>query len=335
MVEGGGEGKKVCVTGANGYIASWIIKLLLDRGYIVHGTVRSLDDPSKTAHLLELDGAKDRLKFFEASLSEEGSFDAAIDGCIGVFHSASPVKIAAPNPEEEIIAPAVNGTLNVLASCVKNPTVKRVVFTSSIGACVFNDRPQTPEVVVDETWWSVPEFCKFSPLKWYLMSKTLAEQAAWKFVKENGIDMVTINPTICIGPLLQNTLSGSCTYIHALVNGSETYLNETFNWVHVKDVAEAHIRAFEIPSAHGRYLMGESIAHHSEIVEILRELYPDLKLPTKPSDDRPPAQLCKISQEKFESLGIKYTPLRDAVKDTVDCFKKKKFITDQKPELKL
>ncbi|KAK9673634.1 hypothetical protein RND81_12G180200 [Saponaria officinalis] len=321
------ETKKVCVTGANGYVASWIIKLLLLRGYSVNATVRSLHDPTKTEHLMAFDGAKERLKFFEANLCKEGSFDAAVDGCVGVFHTASPVQIIAPNPEEDIIAPAVDGTLNVLASCAKNPTVKRVVFTSSMASVQFNDRPQPPEVVVDETWWSTLEICKLSSLKWYLISKTLAEQAAWKFAKEKGIDLVSINPTVCIGPLLQNTINGSCNYIYSLVNGSETYLNETFSWVHVKDVAEAHIRAFEVPSAHGRYLMVESNAPLSEVVQILRELYPDLKLPTKPETDKPPVILCKVSQEKTLSLGIKFTPLRDALKDTVDCFKEKQLIT--------
>ncbi|KAL9234790.1 hypothetical protein vseg_009616 [Gypsophila vaccaria] len=325
MVEG--EAKKVCVTGANGYVASWIIKLLLNRGYSVNATIRSLNDPTKTEHLMALDGAKERLKFFEADLCTEGSFDAAIDGCAGVFHTASPVKLIAPNPEEDIIAPAVSGTLNVLASCAKNPTVIRVVFTSSMAAVQFNDRPQPPEVVVDETWWSNPEICKFSPLKWYLISKTLAEQAAWKYAKEKGIDLVCINPTVCIGPLLQNTINGSCSYIYSLVDGSETYLNETFSWVHVKDVAEAHIRAFEVPSSHGRYLMVESNAPLSEVIQILGELYPDLKLPTKPKDDKPPVPLCQVSKEKILSLGIKFTPLRDALKDTVDSFKEKKLIT--------
>ncbi|KAL2940743.1 putative anthocyanidin reductase [Bienertia sinuspersici] len=75
------EEKKVCVTGASGYIASWIVKLLLDRGYTVNATVRSLNDPKKVDHLLTLDGAKERLHLFEANLLEEGSFDSAIHGC--------------------------------------------------------------------------------------------------------------------------------------------------------------------------------------------------------------------------------------------------------------
>lgn len=150
----------VCVTGASGYIASWLVKLLLLRGYTVHATVRSLNDPKKTEHLLELDGAKDRLHLFEANLLEAGSFDSAIQGCEGVFHTASPVILDAPNPQADIIDPAVKGTLNVLASCAKVPTVKRVIYTSSVAAVLHNDKPVTNETVIDETWFSTPEGCE-------------------------------------------------------------------------------------------------------------------------------------------------------------------------------
>lgn len=85
-----GEGKVVCVTGASGYIASWLVKLLLQRGYTVKATVRDPDDPRKTEHLVALDGAKERLHLFKADLLEEGSFDSVVTGCEGVFHTASP-----------------------------------------------------------------------------------------------------------------------------------------------------------------------------------------------------------------------------------------------------
>lgn len=93
------ESKKVCVTGASGFIASWLVKLLLQRGYTVNATVRNLNDPTKTEHLLALDGAEKRLHLFEANLLEEGSFDSAIHGCVGVFHTASPVALKSSNPQ--------------------------------------------------------------------------------------------------------------------------------------------------------------------------------------------------------------------------------------------
>ncbi|XP_062118185.1 cinnamoyl-CoA reductase CAD2-like [Humulus lupulus] len=157
-----GIGKVVCVTGASGYIASWLVKLLLNQGYTVNASVRDPNDPQKTAHLVALDGAKERLHLFKANLMEEGSFDSAINGCDGVFHTASPVldSSSTVDPQAELIDPAVNGTLNVLRSCAKVPSTKRVVITSSISAVFEKGIPLTPDVVVDETWFSDIAHCE-------------------------------------------------------------------------------------------------------------------------------------------------------------------------------
>nr|GEU99311.1 zinc finger, CCHC-type [Tanacetum cinerariifolium] len=108
-----GEGKVVCVTGASGFIASWLVKLLLARGYSVHATVRSLGDQKKTKHLFALDGAKERLSLYEANLIEDGSFDSAVKGCVCVFHTTSPVQLTVDDPQAQLIDHAVQGTLRV------------------------------------------------------------------------------------------------------------------------------------------------------------------------------------------------------------------------------
>ncbi|KAI7750173.1 hypothetical protein M8C21_019307, partial [Ambrosia artemisiifolia] len=294
-----GIGKTVCVTGASGFVASNLVKLLLQRGYSVKASVRSPNNPAKTEHLLKLDGAKERLHLFKADLLEDGSFDAAINGCDGVFHTASPFFSAISDPQTELIEPAVKGTLNVLGSCSKASSVKRVVVTSSLAAVAFNARPKSPEVVIDETWFSDPDFCKEMKL-WYVLSKTLAEHAAWKFAEEKGMDIVTINPGMVIGPLLQPTLNTSAESIAKLLNGSETYSNSSLAWVNVTDVANAHIQAFEIPSASGRYCLVESVLHNSELVQILKKLYPSSQLPEKCADDNPFAPTYQVSNEKKE-----------------------------------
>ncbi|XP_073271344.1 phenylacetaldehyde reductase-like [Primulina huaijiensis] len=316
--------RTVCVTGASGYIASWLVKFLLRRGYTVRASVRDPNDPKKTQHLLALDGAKERLQLTKANLLEEGSFDAVVDGCDGVFHTASPSYHAVTDPQAELIDPAVKGTLNVLGSCSKTSSVKRVVLTSSMAAVAFNGKPRSPEVVIDETWWSDPEFCR-QMQQWYVLSKTLAEDAAWKFVKEKGIDMVTINPAMVIGPLLQPTLNTSSAAILNLVNGADTYPNATFGWVNVKDVANAHILAFENPLASGRYCMVESVMHYSEIVKILRELYPTFHLPEKCADDKPFPPNYQVSKERAKSLGIELISFKDSIKETVESLKGKNF----------
>jgi nucleoside-diphosphate-sugar epimerase len=341
-----GEGKVVCVTGASGFIASRLVMILLNRGYTVKASVReprenlqrgaikalypgrgSLwnGDPKKTQHLVSLRGAKERLHLFKADLLEEGSFDSVVDGCDGVFHTASPFYLDTKDPQAELIDPAVKGTLNVLNSCTKSSSVKRVVVTSSMAAVYNNDKPRTHDVTVDETWFSDPQFCKDSKM-WYALSKTMAEEAAWKFAEEKGLDMVTINPSMVIGPLLQPALNTSAAAILSLINGAKTFPNMSYGWVNVKDVANAHIQAFEVPSANGRYCMVERVTHLSEVVNILRELYPNLQLPERCEDENPYVQTFKVSKEKTRSLGIDYIRLKVSIKETVESLREKGFI---------
>ncbi|GLT84207.1 hypothetical protein SLE2022_024520 [Rubroshorea leprosula] len=320
-----GEGKVVCVTVASGFIASWIVKLLLQRGYIVKATVRDPDDPKKIEHLLALDGAKQRLCLFKAELLDEGCFDSILDGCEGGFHTASPVisSSTVTDPKAELIDPAVKGTLNVLKSCTKVPSIKRVVVTSSIVAVSLNGKPLTPDVVVDETWYSDPAFCDNSKL-WYMLSKTLAEEAAWKFAKENRLDLVTINPGFVIGPILQPTLNLTVKLILNIVTGRELPLLGVF--VDVRDVAHAHILAFEIPSATGRYCMVESSVDVSQLWKILHQLFPEFHLNEK-FEDKSIQKVFQISKEKIKSLGVNFIPLEVSLKNTVECLKDKGFIS--------
>ncbi|GAB4835239.1 hypothetical protein Ancab_000148 [Ancistrocladus abbreviatus] len=156
----------------------------------------------------------------------------------------------------------------------------------------------------------------------------MAEEAAWKFAKEKGIDNVTINPTmVVIGPLLQPTLNTSAAAILNLINGAKAYPYATFGWVPVKDVANAHIQAFENPSASGRYCIAETVAHYSGIVNILHELYPTLQLPNKCADDKPLAPSFQISKEKARSLGIEFIPFKVGLKETVESLKEKKLVS--------
>ncbi|XP_048551299.1 phenylacetaldehyde reductase-like isoform X2 [Triticum urartu] len=330
-----GMGKVVCVTGASGYIASWLVKLLLHRGYTVRATVRDTADPKRTLHLQALDGAKDRLHLFKASLLEEGSFDAAVAGCDCVFHTASPFYHNVKDPKAELLDPAVNGTLNVLRSC-KKASIKRVIITSSMAAVAYNGKPRTPDVVVDETWFSSAEVCEKNE-QWYVLSKTLAEEAAWKFANDNGFEIVTINPAMVIGPLLQPTLNTSVEAILKFINGMSDHLlhnpNFSFGWVNVKDVALAHILAYEVPSANGRYCMVERVAHHSEIVKIIHEMYPNFPVPDKCADDAPFVPIYQVSKDKIRSLGMELIPLETSLKETIESLREKGFVTSESSHL--
>ncbi|KAK9913039.1 hypothetical protein M0R45_036865 [Rubus argutus] len=318
----------VCVTGASGYIASWLVKLLLQRGYIVKATVRDPNDPKKTQHLVSLNGAKERLHLFKADLVDEGSFDPVVDGCNGVFHTASPVLLSSiSDPQAQLLDPAVKGTLNVLKSCAKFPTVKRVVLTSSIAAVIMNGKPLTPDVVVDETWFSDPLIAEKHKL-WYILSKTLAEEAAWKFAEGNGIDLVSINPGFVIGPFLQPTINLTVEMIQNLITGKPLPASN-YNLVDVRDVASAHIQAYEIPSASGRYCLVSHAAHISEALKIIQQLYPTLYIPERCDNDIPylaSDPKFQVSMEKAKSMGISFLPFEVTLKDTVESLKEKGFL---------
>ncbi|VVA25185.1 PREDICTED: cinnamoyl-CoA reductase [Prunus dulcis] len=320
-----GATKVVCVTGASGYIASWLVKLLLQRGYTVKATVCDPNDPKKTEHLLSLDGAKERLHLFKADLIQEGSFDTVVDGCEGVFHTASPVQFSATDPHEELLYPAVKGTLNVLKSCVKFPTVKRVVLTSSMASVLHNGKPLTPDVVVDETWFSDPLVCEDLEA-WYFLSKTLAEEAAWKFAKGNGIDLVTLNPAYVIGPLLQPTLNATVEMVLNLKKDIPDVIRSNYLSTDVRDVASAHVQAFEVPSATGRYCLVGHVTPMSKALKILHELHPTLFPPEKYEEANPSEPTYQVSQEKAKSLGVNFLPLEVSLRDTVESLKEKGFL---------
>ncbi|CAI0455035.1 unnamed protein product [Linum tenue] len=243
-----------------------------------------------------------------------------------VFHTASPVSFSAADPQAEIIDPAVKGTLNVLKSCAKSPSVKRVIVTSSTASIFYTGKPVNKDSVADETWFSDPEHCKDLKI-WYQLSKTLAEIAAWDFAKENGVDMVTIHPGLVIGPFLQPSLSFSVEVILNLVNGNKSSPLSHFSVVDVRDVAEAHIKAFETPSASGRYCLVESSVPLSQVLGILHKLYPTLPLSDKCGEvDIMNLPGFGVSKEKAEGLGIKFIPLEESLKDTVECLKEKEFL---------
>lgn len=112
-----------------------------------------------------------------------------------------------------------------------------------------------------------------------------------------------------------------------MIPGAQTFPNASFGWINVKDVANAHIQAFELSSASGRYCLVERVAHYSEVVKILHELYPDLQLPEKCADDKPYVPIYQVSKEKAKSLGVEFIPLEASVKETVESLKEKGFVS--------
>ncbi|KAH9320071.1 hypothetical protein KI387_021840 [Taxus chinensis] len=233
----------VCVTGAAGFIGSWLIMRLLERGYTVRATVRDPGNPVKTKHLLDLPEASERLTLWKADLDDEGSFDAAFDGCEGVFHVATAMDFDSKDPENEIIKPCVAGVLNVMRSCAKAKSVKRVIFTSSAGTVNFTDDCQTPGKIFDEECWTNVDRCRSSKMTGW----TLAERAAWEFAEQNKVDLISVIPTLVVGPFIMQTMPPSLITALALLTKNEPHymILRQVQLVHLDDLCMSLIFLFK------------------------------------------------------------------------------------------
>nr|BAN62761.1 dihydroflavonol 4-reductase [Tricyrtis sp. Shinonome] len=297
----------VVVTGASGYVGSWLVMKLLQDGYTVRATVRDPTDQRKTKPLLDLPGADERLTIWKADLSDEGSFDEAINGCSGVFHVATPMDFESKDPENEVIKPTIDGVLSIMKSCKKAGTVKRVIFTSSAGTVNVHEH-QEPEY--DESSWSDMDFCRRVKMTgWmYFVSKTLAEKAAWDFARENDIQLITIIPTLVVGPFITSTMPPSMITALSLITGNEAHYSilKQIQLVHLNDLCIAHIFLFEHPKASGRYICSFHDTTILDLARMMKERYPQYSIPQKFEGIDDHIKPVHFSSKKLLELGFKY-----------------------------
>lgn len=266
----------ILVTGATGYIASWVIKQLLEKGHTVHATVRDLNKKKSFAHLEKIAAqSSGSLQLFQANLLEPGSFDQAMQGCEVVLHMASPFVVTNyKDAVKDIIEPAVLGTENVLNSVNSTESVKRVVVTSSIASTYGDaiDIRQTANNEFDESHWNTTSSEAHQP---YPYSKVMAERKAWDMQKaQTRWDLVCINPALVLGPsLTPSTQSGSVEVLQQFANGM-TLAGVPPMWngiVDVRDVADAHLQAAFNPKAENRYIISGGTLSLLEMGKILRQ----------------------------------------------------------------
>jgi dihydroflavonol-4-reductase len=260
----------VLVTGGSGFIASWCIARLLNDGFNVKATVRSLsraDDTRRVISSAVPAALNEALTFRAADLESDAGWDEAAAGCRYVLHVASPLGMDSPRDPEILIRPARDGALRVLRAAIKHG-VERVVMTSSVAA-IAGERPAG---LHDETRWTD---LKAKGVLAYPQSKTIAERAAWELIKTSGkgTTLTAINPVIVLGPVLSPDFSGSVTVISRLLSGKAPGIpNFGLNFVDVRDVADLHVRAMLAPNAAGeRFIANAGFLWLSEVADLLRE----------------------------------------------------------------
>lgn len=242
------------VTGGSGFLAAHCILQLLARGFRVRTTVRSLARETDVRAMLKNGGAEPggALSLAAADLTSDAGWTEAVAGCTYVLHVASPFPAAAPKHEDELIVPARNGALRVLRAA-RAAGVKRVVLTSSFAAVGYGHAPT--DRPFDETSWTDVN----AGVAAYVKSKTIAERAAWDYVKVdgNGLELSVVNPVGIFGPVLGPDFSSSVLVVAQLLKGAMQRLPRlTFGVVDVRDVADLHLRAMTNPAARGERFIG-------------------------------------------------------------------------------
>jgi dihydroflavonol-4-reductase len=261
----------VLVTGGSGYIAGFCIAQLLQDGYRVRTTVRSL---AKSEHvrssIAKICADAEAIEFFEGDLNADRGWDRAVAGADYVLHVASPVPEIIPKTDDELVRPARDGALRVLKAA-RDAGVKRVVMTSSISAIVHGHGPH-PGAFNEADW---TDERNLSDTNAYDRSKTIAERAAWAWRDAEGgaLELVTINPGHVIGPVLGSDFSASLNVVKKLLDGSAPGIPRFgFALVDVRDIARLHILAMTAPSAAGQRFIGSGdFFWMQEIAAVLKQ----------------------------------------------------------------
>ncbi|RVX04041.1 Anthocyanidin reductase ((2S)-flavan-3-ol-forming) [Vitis vinifera] len=287
--------KKVCVTGGSGYIGSWLVKKLLEKGHTVHATLRNLGDTSKVSFLKSLPNADARLVLFQADIYNPDEFELAIKGCEFVFHVATPMLHSPQSTQyKDTTEAAVAGVKSIADSCVRSQTVKRLIYTASVMASSpLKEDGFGFKSCLDESCWT-PLNLSYQHsndfMMAYVKSKTLAEKEVLSYNEDENSDQLEVVTLACglvVGGTLQNYPSTSIGCVLSQLTGNLIlyeglrFLQEmlgTIPLIHIDDVCEAHIFCMEKPVMKGRFLCSAVNATINEIADFYCENYPEFKI---------------------------------------------------------
>ncbi|KAH9486118.1 Putative uncharacterized oxidoreductase [Psilocybe cubensis] len=335
------KGDKILVTGANGYIAAWVTRLLLERGYAVRGTVRSEDKGEFMKNYFNGVGIGEKFEtVIVDDISRDGVFDEAVKGVHAIAHTASPFHFRSKEPKE-IIEPAVKGTIGILEATIKHGhDVKRIVITSSTAAIMGNQA----EIFTEADWNNVSvkevdgKGSEASPIHMYCASKALAEKAAWNFYEKHAgaikWDITTLNPpypAIHDVRAVESLNTSLALWYDYVVKGSiksKEALADSNSWVDVRDIALAHAIALENKEAGGeRIIINEGGYIWQEWLSIANSITPS-PLPSRAFllgfpeilEGNPVSKFRFQKSKEEQILGIKFYTKAETTKDILDDF---------------
>lgn len=336
--------RTVLVTGANGYLASHIVKQLLEKGYNVHACVRNADNESSVKHLLQIPSSTGgQLKLFSTGDMGDpslcGRYDEPLLAADAVIHAATPLspKLSGRefDGERDMLNPGMAGTQEMLDSILKCPSkkIQCLVLTSSMSAAAPIPEPNVKE----ETHWS-DDVAQLSRGNYYGCLKTRQESLCHEWTKAqtgNGnlpkdFRFCAICPTMILGPPVGvgnegyvYTPSGTMGSLHRWITGGRsTALNDSMSFIGVRDCAAMHVAAMENANAKGRYFSLVESLHWNDLLVTLKELYPGIVLDEnfkyEGEDIIAPTQ---FNLEKMNSLGVKVMGIKEILMDSVEFFK--------------
>ncbi|RYN21475.1 hypothetical protein AA0112_g10202 [Alternaria arborescens] len=340
---------RVLLTGGSGFIAAHTLDILLDHGHSVVTTVRTQEKADKIKESYKSAVEKGQLSFaivpdiaqpdaFEKAVISDPPFEA-------VLHTASPFHFNVTDVQKDLIDPAVIGTTGILKSIKKSaPSVKSVVITSSFAAIVNGSKGFWPGHSYSEDDWNpiTQDEAQENPMMGYRASKTFAENAAWEFVKNEkpNFTISTINPPMVFGPIVHalDSLENMNTSNQRILSAAQGKFKDEIPasgvhlWVDVRDVAEAHVAAFEKPdAANKRFFVTAGYFSNKELCQIIKKNFPEFK--DLPSDDTPGGDYPEGTPEKglygynnkrsIDVLGLKYKTFEQSIVDSVKSFQKK------------
>lgn len=320
----------ILVTGATSFVGTHVIKIFMQNGYRVRGQVRN-ERSAQKVHKAFLTAGASLTTVIVPDTTVAGAFDEAVRDVAGVIHTASPFVLQVEDNERDLLAPAIQGTtrlLEAVAAHAPPPQVTRVVLTSSFAAIVDPGQQLRPGYTYTEKDWNPTTFAEAvqtdSGAVAYCASKALAEKAAWDFVAQRtpGFTVATVCPPMIYGPVEHDAdltkLNTSIADIYRFMDGSATAPGPTAfpTFADVRDVAEAHLRAYE-REKEGRYFITSGSFEYIDVCKILREVLPERKDKIPDPEATPRAEFYKVDNSRTgNELGMTFTSLHDSIRDT-------------------